>query len=106
MRTLTNAWVRVSAACLLAGGVCASAQNAPGVAAPAATAGAAALSVILAPAVPVALQPERNTCPDRAEPVALGSALWNGWGRDLDNSRYQPEPALRASDVGKLALKW
>ena len=106
MRTLTNAWVRVSAACLLAGGVGASAQNAPGVVAPAASAVAAAPIVTLAPAVPVALQPERNTCPDRAEPVALGTALWNGWGRDLDNSRYQPEPALRASDVGKLALKW
>jgi glucose dehydrogenase len=54
----------------------------------------------------VALQPEKNMCPNRAEPVALGTALWNGWGRDLDNSRYQPEPAIRASDVGKLALKW
>jgi len=38
--------------------------------------------------------------------VALGSALWNGWGRDLDNTRYQPEPAIRASDVAKLALKF
>jgi polyvinyl alcohol dehydrogenase (cytochrome) len=92
MRALTNAWMRVSAACLLAGGVCAYAQNAADVA-PAAT-------------VPVVLQPERNACPDRAEPVALGTALWNGWGRDLDNSRYQPEPAIRASDVSKLALKW
>jgi polyvinyl alcohol dehydrogenase (cytochrome) len=98
MRALKNAWVRVSAACLLAGGLGASAQNLPG--------GASAAPVTLAPAVPVALQPERNTCPDRAEPVALGTALWNGWGRDLDNSRYQPEPALRASDVGKLGLKW
>jgi polyvinyl alcohol dehydrogenase (cytochrome) len=112
MRALKNAWMRVSAACLLAGGVCASAQNAPAVVTPAvaspggAAAGAPATSVILAPAVPVALQPERNNCADRAEPVALGTALWNGWGRDLDNSRYQPEPAIRASDVGKLGLKW
>jgi len=50
--------------------------------------------------------PERNTCADPAGPVALGSAQWNGWGRDLDNTRYQPEPALRAADVPKLALKW
>jgi len=49
---------------------------------------------------------ESNRCPDRAEPVALGSVQWNGWGRDLDNTRYQPEPALRATDVEKLALKW
>jgi polyvinyl alcohol dehydrogenase (cytochrome) len=60
----------------------------------------------LTPAVTVALQPEKNTCPDRAAPVALGTALWNGWGRDIDNSRYQPEPAIRASDVARLNLKW
>jgi len=46
--------------------------------------------------------PERNACESPGGPVALGSALWNGWGRDLDNTRYQPEPAIRASDVAKL----
>jgi polyvinyl alcohol dehydrogenase (cytochrome) len=50
--------------------------------------------------------PEANRCPERAEPVALGSVQWNGWGKDLDNTRYQPEPAIRASDVEKLAPKW
>src|SRR6202166_4486196 len=45
-------------------------------------------------------------CPSGSEPVALGSVQWNGWGRSLDNTRYQPEPAIRASDVAKLALKW
>ena len=29
---------------------------------------------------------------------------WLGTG--LDNTRYQPEPAIRATDVAKLALKW
>lgn len=48
----------------------------------------------------------RVLCEDSPGAVALGSAQWNGWGRDLDNSRYQPEPALRASDVSRLALKW
>src|ERR1700721_4821280 len=47
-----------------------------------------------------------NTCPNPAGAVALGSVQWNGWGRSLDNARYQPEPAIRASDVAKLALKW
>ncbi len=47
-----------------------------------------------------------GTCPGTAGPVALGSAQWNGWGRSLDNTRYQPEPAIRAADVPKLALKW
>ena len=45
-------------------------------------------------------------CADAAGPVADGTAQWNGWGRDPDNSRYQPEPALRATDVGRLAVKW
>ena len=48
----------------------------------------------------------RDPCPPSLAPVALGTAEWNGWGRDLQNSRYQPEPALRAIDVPKLALKW
>jgi polyvinyl alcohol dehydrogenase (cytochrome) len=52
------------------------------------------------------LKPEINRCVERAEPVAIGSAQWNGWGRDLDNTRYQPEPAIRAMDVPKLAFKW
>src|ERR1700678_532341 len=47
-----------------------------------------------------------NACPNAAGAVALGSVQWNGWGRSLDNTRYQPEPAIRASDVAKLALKW
>ena len=59
-----------------------------------------------APVPAVAMLPERNLCPDPAGAVALGSAQWNGWGRDPENTRYQPEPAIRASDVAKLALKW
>ena len=47
-----------------------------------------------------------GTCPSPAGAVALGAAQWNGWGRGMDNTRYQPEPAIRASDVAKLALKW
>jgi len=55
---------------------------------------------------PVDALPERNICAAAATPLALGSAQWNGWGRDVENTRYQPEPAIRASDVPKLALKW
>lgn len=51
--------------------------------------------------------PALNPCPSGpSAPVALGMAEWNGWGRDLANSRYQPEPALRAKDVSKLVLRW
>src|SRR5450631_353273 len=55
---------------------------------------------------PLVLVPEKNPCSSRSDPVAIGSVQWNGWGRDLDNTRYQPEPAIRAMDVPKLALKW
>jgi polyvinyl alcohol dehydrogenase (cytochrome) len=55
---------------------------------------------------PTMLLPEKNLCATHAEAVAIGSVQWNGWGRDLGNTRYQPEPAIRASDVPKLALKW
>jgi polyvinyl alcohol dehydrogenase (cytochrome) len=58
------------------------------------------------PQVPAALLPEKNPCSTRMEPVAVGSVQWNGWGRDLTNSRYQPEPAIRTIDVPKLAVKW
>jgi polyvinyl alcohol dehydrogenase (cytochrome) len=50
--------------------------------------------------------PEHVLCTDPAGPVALGSAQWNGWGRGIENTRYQPEPAIRATDVAKLALRW
>src|SRR3979490_1023739 len=59
-----------------------------------------------APPAAAALTPENNICETRADPVAVGSAQWNGWGRDLNNTRYQPEPAIRVVDVPKLALKW
>jgi polyvinyl alcohol dehydrogenase (cytochrome) len=45
-------------------------------------------------------------CSDQAGAVALGSAQWNGWGHGVENTRYQPEPAIRATDVSRLALKW
>lgn len=58
------------------------------------------------PAVPLLAVPEKNICVDASTPLAVGSAQWNGWGRDVENTRYQPEPALRATDVPKLAVKW
>lgn len=45
-----------------------------------------------------------------AKPIGnpLTGALWNGWGVDGTNSRFQPARAagLRAEDVPKLKLKW
>ncbi len=58
------------------------------------------------PATPATPAPGARLCADPPGPVAVGMAQWNGWGRDSENTRYQPEPALRAIDVHKLALKW
>ncbi len=47
-----------------------------------------------------------DACPTAAGPVRPGQRAVERLGRTLDNARYQPEPAIRASDVSKLALKW
>ena len=41
-------------------------------------------------------------------PLSKSAAVWNGWGIDPTNSRYQSSKAagLSASDVPKLKLKW
>src|SRR5258708_3188139 len=98
---------------LLAAGACAAGAYAAGAyAAGAYAAGAYAAGDEISAAAPVPapaavnLAPEKNLCGTRSEPVAIGSVQWNGWGRELDNSRYQPVPAIRAMDVPKLALKW
>ncbi|SPF53970.1 Polyvinylalcohol dehydrogenase [Candidatus Sulfopaludibacter sp. SbA4] len=51
-------------------------------------------------------QPHPNPCPDPGAPIALTASDWNGWGRDLDNSHYQPHPGIQLADVSKLKLKW
>lgn len=50
-------------------------------------------------------------CLSPASPAALNvqsPAVWNGWGVDLDNSRFQPAGAagLSAAQVPALKLKW
>src|SRR5579871_1438504 len=45
-------------------------------------------------------------CTVPAKKFSLDSGDWNGWGMDLDNSRYQPKPGLSAADIPKLKLKW
>jgi polyvinyl alcohol dehydrogenase (cytochrome) len=47
-----------------------------------------------------------SSCQTNAGPLSLDAPQWNGWGRDLDNSRYQPQPGLDPADVPKLKVKW
>jgi polyvinyl alcohol dehydrogenase (cytochrome) len=88
----SSASAAVTAAAMLAWVGLASAQAPPPPAPPADAAGAAPGAQIV--------------CSEPSSPVALGSAQWNGWGHGIENTRYQPEPAIRATDVSHLALKW
>ncbi len=66
----------------------------------------AAASLRSPQAAPLEALAEGNVCTEPAAPLALGSAQWNGWGHDVENTRYQPEPALRDTDIPKLGIKW
>lgn len=47
-----------------------------------------------------------NKCRIPGGPIRLDESQWSGWGRDLDNSRFQPRPGLKADEVPKLKVKW
>lgn len=47
-----------------------------------------------------------NACKDPFGTLNLNAPQWNGWGRDLENSRYQPKPGIRTEDVPRLKVKW
>ncbi len=47
-----------------------------------------------------------NACIQPAGPLVLKDTDWNSWGRDLENSRFQPQPGLSAADVPRLKVKW
>jgi polyvinyl alcohol dehydrogenase (cytochrome) len=60
--------------------------------------------------MPQVAQTVPNRCAQPARALRLdrlrAHESWNGWGRDLENSRYQPQPGFKASDVPRLKLKW
>jgi len=51
--------------------------------------------------------PPPNSCPAPAQ-ASLSGPQWNGWGVDLNNSRFQPadQAGLTAAQVPNLKLKW
>ena len=49
---------------------------------------------------------EAPACTRAPGPLTLSGPGWNGWGRTVENTRYQPEPGLSAADVPRLKLKW
>ena len=58
------------------------------------------------PGTSVQVNLEANRCKDGVGAIKLDGAQWNGWGRDLENSRYQPEPGMKAEEVSRLKVKW
>ncbi len=47
-----------------------------------------------------------NRCRGPLAPLRASGNDWNGWGRDLANSRFQPRGGLDTNDVPHLRLKW
>ena len=58
------------------------------------------------PGPPIEANLGANRCAGAAPPINLKGPQWNGWGYDLDNSRFQPKPGISAEDVPKLKVKW
>lgn len=51
------------------------------------------------------LPPEADRCARNPPAVSTGPQ-WNGWGRDLASSRFQPQPGLTAAEVPRLTVRW
>ncbi len=58
------------------------------------------------PGAPIETNLNANLCKAPPASINLKAPQWNGWGRDLDNSRYQPTPGIKPEDVPKLKVKW
>lgn len=39
-------------------------------------------------------------------PLSLAGAAFNGWGANLENWRYQPDPEISAAQLERLEMKW
>jgi polyvinyl alcohol dehydrogenase (cytochrome) len=50
--------------------------------------------------------PVSGMCPGQPKPFRMEGASWNGWSPDAANTRFQPEPGLKAEQVPNLKLKW
>jgi polyvinyl alcohol dehydrogenase (cytochrome) len=45
-------------------------------------------------------------CTVKPPPMSLEGPQWNGWGRAVTQSRFQPDPGFTAAEVPRLKLKW
>jgi polyvinyl alcohol dehydrogenase (cytochrome) len=58
------------------------------------------------PGPPIQMNLDANLCKGAPPPINFNGPQWNGWGRDLDNSRFQPKPGIKPEDVPRLKVKW
>jgi polyvinyl alcohol dehydrogenase (cytochrome) len=58
------------------------------------------------PVAPVKTDLDANLCKANGGAINPNGPRWNGWGRDPENSRYQPRPGIKAEDVPRLKVKW
>ncbi len=58
------------------------------------------------PSVAVTAAPPVTRCASGPAPITMSDGNWNGWGRDVENTRFQPSPGFTAEDVPKLKVKW
>jgi polyvinyl alcohol dehydrogenase (cytochrome) len=50
--------------------------------------------------------PMAGHCLTPSPPLSLDGPSFNGWGGNVENWRFQPDPGLGASDLPRLELKW
>jgi len=50
--------------------------------------------------------PPAGKCAAPSPPLSLDGPSFNGWGANLENWRFQPDPGLSAADLPRLELKW
>ena len=50
--------------------------------------------------------PKANMCAAPIKAMFMDDPSWNGWGRDLENTRRQHEPGFKAADIPRLKVKW
>jgi polyvinyl alcohol dehydrogenase (cytochrome) len=50
--------------------------------------------------------PRPHPCSAPLPRIRVTAAGWNGWGRDLANTRFEPLPGLAPEQVPRLQLKW
>jgi polyvinyl alcohol dehydrogenase (cytochrome) len=50
--------------------------------------------------------PMAGKCAAASPPLSLDGPMFNGWGANVENWRFQPDPGLTADDLPRLELKW